>query len=127
MTTDGGHAYLDDHQLAGDEMVSDLAERVAALRPIPEGRERNGIALVKEQGLNVVLTVIARGAELSEHAIRGAASIQVLDGAVRLHAGGREEVLPAGRIAVVKAGVPHSLTATEESALLITVAMTGED
>jgi quercetin dioxygenase-like cupin family protein len=122
MTTSERHSYLEDHEVSGDELSFDLKERLAALH-VADGQSRAGVALAKESGLNIVLTRLKRGTQLSEHAARGPVSIQVLEGRVRLAAGGRSDELSSGQLAVVDAEVPHSLDALEDCALLITASM----
>ena len=116
--------YIRNHALHAPELLFDLPQIVEGLRPIPEDRDRSGVALVKEHGLNVVLTVMKPQCRLSGHVSRGPVSIQVLDGEVRLYARGEGKLLSTGQMAVVDAHVEHEVVAETDSAILMTVALT---
>ncbi len=114
--------HIQNHSLHAPEMLFDLMQIVEELRPIPADRDRQGVALVKEHGLNAVVTVMKPECRLSGHVNRGPISIQVLDGNVRLYARGEGKSLSAGQMAVVDAHVEHEVVAETESAILMTIA-----
>jgi quercetin dioxygenase-like cupin family protein len=125
MTTGpGGHEYLKEHVLRDELLAFDLPREVQGLRASPDAADRQGVALVKGGGLNIVLTVLRKDATLSEHTTSGASSVLVLDGSVRLRAGDRVEELGAGSLAAIDGGVAHDLVALEDAALLVTVPAT---
>ena len=101
--------------LSGEQ---DLLRREESYR----GGDRNAKTLVKEHGLGVVLTVLRSGARLKEHKAAGPISVQTLAGHIRLHAGHETIDLPAGHVAMLDGNVSHDVEATEESAVLLTVA-----
>lgn len=78
--------------------------------------------LVKEQSFRVVLVALKKGATLHEHTAPGPLAIQVLRGAVQVAATDRAVPLSAGHLLVLESGVPHAVTALEESNFLLTVA-----
>ncbi len=120
--TAGERSYLKSHTIEGDLLTFDL-NAVARDLQSTEAR-RQGVALVKEAGLNIVLSTLPSGERLAEHTARGASSLLVLDGRVRVQAGGQAQELPAGSLAAFNAGVPHEVEALETSTVLVTVAMT---
>ena len=120
------HSYLQDHPLRGRELVIDLDKAVAEVLPIPPDRDRSGVALLKHTGLNMVVTALRAGAELSEHTSRGVIAVQVLDGFVQLRTNQTSAEVRKGQLAIIDVLEPHSLTAREDSLLLITVSMLEE-
>lgn len=119
-------SYLDTQTTHARGMVQDVSALLDQLRPLPEGEQRRGVTLIKHLGFNIVAMVLRAGAELSEHSVRGVLAVQVLEGRVRLTTVNAEDELPAGHLAVLEVLEPHSLTALEDSALLITVSMLQE-
>jgi quercetin dioxygenase-like cupin family protein len=73
-------------------------------------------------GLRQTLTALRAGAEMGEHESPGAATLQVLSGAVRLVAGDASVGLGAGQIAPVPDS-RHSVHADEDSVVLLSVAV----
>ena len=73
-------------------------------------------------GLRQTVIALRSGAELSEHESPGAASLQVLSGAVRLVAGAGTIALGAGLIAPIP-DERHSVAADEDSVVLLSVAV----
>ena len=84
--------------------------------------DRNARTLVKETGLQVVLTVMRSGARLQEHKAPGPISIQTLVGHLRLRTPDKSLDLPAGHVAMLGGGIAHEVEALEESAFLLTIA-----
>jgi quercetin dioxygenase-like cupin family protein len=118
-----GHTYLRTHDLSAEHMLLDLGRAVTEMHgAATPGRSRGGVTLVKEGGLSVVLTHLHAGASLQEHATAGAATIQVLDGNVRVRIGDTTLEAGAGRLLAFDSGVRHSVEALEDSTLLLTLA-----
>jgi quercetin dioxygenase-like cupin family protein len=71
--------------------------------------------------MTIVLTHLHAGSALEEHAAKGSASVQVLDG--RISVSIRDEALEmlSGRLIAFDAGVRHSIAAIEDSTLLLTL------
>ena len=117
-----GHTYLRTHDLTAEHMLLDLGEVVTELHGRGgTGQDRGSITLVKQSGMSIVLTHLHKGATMQEHHAPGPASVQVLDGRVRVQVG--DEVLdaPAGRLVAFDARVQHSVEAVEDSTLLLTL------
>lgn len=117
------HSYIRDHPLTGRELIIDLDQVIDELLPISPDSDRKGLALVKQAGLNMVITALAAGAQLSEHASRGVVVLQVLGGVVELRTERITQELGAGHLAVIDVLEPHGVTALEDAILLITTSM----
>jgi len=117
------HTYLRTHDLAAEHLLIDLGEAATELRGMtPGGQNRRGVTLVKQGGINVVLTQAQAGNSLAEHAAPGAATVQVLDGHVRVRVGDETFEASAGRLIAFDAKVRHHVEAIEDSTLLLTLA-----
>ena len=117
-----GHSYLRTHDLAAEHMLLDLGEVVTELHGgSSPGQQRRAVTLVKQSGLSLVLVHLHAGGTLQEHGAPGAATVQVLDGRVKVEIGSETVEAPAGRLIAFDAGVRHSVEALEESTLLLTL------
>ncbi|MDA1009975.1 MAG: cupin domain-containing protein [Chloroflexi bacterium] len=117
-----GHSYLRTHDLAAEHLVIDLDEAITELHGlVPDDLSRRGVTLVKQGGLNVVLTHLDAGGTLAEHSAPGAATVQVLDGHVRVQVGEETLDLAARRLIAFDAKVRHHVEALEDSTLLLTL------
>lgn len=111
-------------QIAGSFLEFDLAGEAAQLRKEPNWQRQGHDAktLVKEQGLRLVLVSLRRGAAMDEHQAPGPVAIQVLNGAIDVAVGGRTVSMQAGQMVALEAGIPHTVRATAESDVLLTLA-----
>ncbi len=107
-------------------MAFDLDQEIAALRAEPAWTEgdRNARTLVKSGGIRLLLASLREAAEIHEQNGEGPVSIQLLEGRATLSAGGADSVLEAGALASIEAGLPWSLRADAQSAVLVTFAWT---
>ncbi len=107
-------------------MAFDLDQEIAALRAEPAWTEgdRNARTLVKSGGIRLLLASLREAAEIHEQNGEGPVSVQLLEGRATLSAGGADVVLDAGALASVEAGLPWSLRADAQSAVLVTLAWT---
>lgn len=120
------HTYLRTHELTAEHLQIDLGEVGSHLEAgMPASQARTAVTLVKEAGLNVVLARLRAGGSLAEHAASGAATVQVLNGHVRVHVGDESLDVPAGRLVAFDAKVRHGVEAIEDSTLLLTLAEAG--
>lgn len=118
-----GHTYLRTHDLSAEHLLIDLHEAATEVHGnAGADQDRGAITLVKQGGLNVVLTHLHAGTTLQEHSAPAAATVQVLDGHVRVSMGDEELDVPAGRLVAFDARVRHTVEAIEESTLLLTLA-----
>jgi quercetin dioxygenase-like cupin family protein len=121
-----GHTYLRTHDLTAKHMLIDLGEAVTDVHAASQsGQARGAVTLVKQGGMSLVLTHLHAGGTLSEHAAPGAATVQVLDGHVRVHIGDEALDAPDGRLIAFDSGVRHSVEAVEDSTLLLTLVRRG--
>jgi quercetin dioxygenase-like cupin family protein len=101
-----------------------LKQYTDALREEPEyvRHGRNGVTLVKTNGLRVLLEALRQGAELAEHRAPGPITVQVLEGEIRFQTGEDTFRVRQGETLALPAGRPHSVEAVRDSAFLITIA-----
>jgi quercetin dioxygenase-like cupin family protein len=119
------HTYTQTHQLQGNVMSFTLGNEDAELRQqaamSSEGRAAK--TLVKEGRLRVSVLALQEGAQLDQHEIAASVTVQVLRCRLRVDASGKEVDAPAGMVIALDEGVPHAVTALEESGVLLTVGM----
>jgi len=117
------HSYLRTHDLTGEHLLINLADATSDLRRQDgSNQDRQGVTLVRQGGLSVVLTHLAAGGQLQEHAAPGAATVQVLSGHVRAQVGHEVLDLHEGHLVAFDANVRHAVEAIDESTLLLTIA-----
>lgn len=117
-----GHSYLRTHDLSAEHLVLDLGEVVTEMHGASaRGQSRGSVTLVKQSGMTIVLTHLHEGSSLGEHATKGAASVQVLDGRIKVAIGDDTHELVGGRLIAFDADVRHSIDALETSTLLLTL------
>jgi quercetin dioxygenase-like cupin family protein len=116
------HAYLRTHDLEAEHMLLDLGEVVSELHTESEpGQTRRAVTLVKQGGMSVVLMHLHAGGTLQEHSTPGAATVQILDGHVRMQIGDESIEAASGRLVAFNSRVAHSVEAVEDSTLLLTL------
>ena len=79
--------------------------------------------LVKQGPLRVTLVALKGGTALPPHQVDGPVSIQILRGCLDLTTDKGAIPLPSGILVTLEAGLTHAATAVEDSAILITFAM----
>jgi quercetin dioxygenase-like cupin family protein len=105
-------------------MVFDLHAEINKLRNEHQWSQgdRNSRMLAKDVDFRVLLTVLRAGATLDENDGDARASLQLIAGGARLETESGGTDLRAGQLATVDAGQPWTLTASEDCALLTTLA-----
>jgi quercetin dioxygenase-like cupin family protein len=83
---------------------------------------RDSFTLVKDPGMDVILTVLNAGTHLSKHSAPGPISVLVLEGRIAFTAHGQRLELGPHCLVTLPTHVPHEVEALEESAILITIA-----
>ncbi|MFT2752992.1 cupin domain-containing protein [Clavibacter sp. Sh2088] len=91
-----------------------------AAQKAPSGRSARTVFGGHEHQLRQTLIAMREGQELAEHANPGEATVQVLHGRVILTAGAESWSGWTGDLIIVP-DAPHSLTAVEDSTVLLTV------
>ena len=99
-------------------------EQLELARASSSGRSASTVYGGHEHVLRQTLIAIVGGRKLDEHANPGEATVQVLHGRVTLSAGDNEWNGAPGDLLIVPDSM-HSLEAREDSAVLLTVAITG--
>jgi quercetin dioxygenase-like cupin family protein len=103
-------------------MLLDLGQIVTEMHgEAAKGQSRGGVTLVKQGGMSIVLTHLHAGHSMQEHSTPGSATVQVLDGHVRIRIGDETVDVPAGRLMAFNSGVKHAVEAVEDSTLLLTL------
>jgi quercetin dioxygenase-like cupin family protein len=100
----------------------DLAHELAEAeqkKPWPAGRYSQ--SLVKTEAMRIVMISMDKGAELKEHHVDGPISVQVLKGAVKFAAAGKEQILKTGNVIMLRPSIKHEVEALEDSAFLLTI------
>jgi quercetin dioxygenase-like cupin family protein len=95
--------------------------RLRAEEPLQK-HGRDTLTLVRDSGMNLVLTVLKSGARLNEHKAPGPISVLVLEGRIAFSAHGQRLELGPHGLVTLPAQVPHAVEALEDSAILITIA-----
>ena len=83
---------------------------------------RDSFTLVRDPGMDVVLTVLNAGTHLSKHTAPGPITVLVLEGRIAFTAHGQRLELGPHCLVTLPTHVPHEVEALEESAILITIA-----
>jgi quercetin dioxygenase-like cupin family protein len=112
------------HHMSGRGLVFQVATEVQSLRHDLEFTSggRAAKTLVKTAGLRLTLVLIKKGFGLNPEATAGGASIEVVEGRLRIHADGRPWDVGAGELIALADNLREPITALEETAFLLTVA-----
>lgn len=115
--------------LAGPMLTFDLAEQLEILRGEDAFRHsgRAGRTLVHAGRLRVTLLVLASGYLIGTHQADSPMTLQVLSGGLRFRTGDGDQELREGQLLFFGPGDAHDIRATEDSALLLTLAAVGDD
>src|SRR5689334_10218883 len=100
----------------------DLGSEIKAMQAAkswPQGRSSK--TLIKTGDIRVVLIALEAGAALPEHHADGGLTVQVLRGALRINASGKNFDLRAGQIVALPASLKHDVIAAEASEFLLTI------
>src|SRR5882724_5941708 len=91
------------HTLSGGSLVFRLADEIEALRQdlSRSSGQRSAKTLAKTRGLRLTLVVLEANATMAPEASAGGASLQVLNGRLRVQTDGQVHELGPGQIAVL--------------------------
>jgi quercetin dioxygenase-like cupin family protein len=101
----------------------DLIDFIKTIKEEPawKNKDRNAITVYKTNGLRMVLMAMRKEAVLARHTADGILSLQVLEGKINFTTDDKSVVLEEGQMIALHKGLPHSITATKESVLLLTL------
>ena len=102
--------------------VRALVESIGQQEPTQTGKDRT-VVLLKTDNLRIVFRSLSEGTTLPTHKANGPITVQVLDGHIEFTAGAQTTPLRKGELLALEFGVPHSVRALKNSAILITVAV----
>jgi quercetin dioxygenase-like cupin family protein len=110
---------------AGGMLTVKFADEIERLKNSAEWKsgDRHAISLVKNDALNVLLMVLKKGTHLHEHRTKGPITVQLVSGSIRFSVGPDQCIISAGEMVALDRGIPHSLEALEESALILVTAI----
>ena len=115
-----------DHLLDAPLVSIDLPAFIEQLKQEPSWKEsdRNSIAVLKTNGMRIVLVALHKGADMAKHTADGIISLQVLDGQIRFTTDIKSVELSKGHMLALHERIPHSVLAIEESVFLLTLTTT---
>jgi len=105
--------------------VFDVGAQLESVRlqdPAQAEKDRT-VILLKTDSLRLIFRSFSEGASLPTHKAPGPITVQVLDGHIEFTAGTRTTPIRKGEVLALESGVPHSVKALSNSAILITVAV----
>jgi quercetin dioxygenase-like cupin family protein len=104
--------------------VLDLQQELKRLVNEPEwsGGDRNAVTLAKSSSFRLVLVALRAGARVGEDEAHGPMSVQVLRGTVTVRRSEDAAHLRPSELAAMEAGGAWSVSADEDSAVLLTIA-----
>ncbi|HEU4459231.1 MAG TPA: cupin domain-containing protein [Methylibium sp.] len=80
-------------------------------------------ALFKSEQLEVIRLVLQAGKSFPEHSVAGEITVQCLEGQLDFTAEGKSHLLNAGEMLFLARGVPHEVTAIQDSSALMTIVL----
>jgi quercetin dioxygenase-like cupin family protein len=112
------------HPLSGQGLIFRLSDEIAELRQdlSKSSGQRTAKTLAKSGGLRITLVVLDANATMSPEASDGGASIQVIEGRLRVQSDGSIHDLGPGQLIALEQNLREPIQAAERSAFLVTVA-----
>ena|SRR5437762_11794786 len=112
------------HAVSGSDLVFDLSDEISTLRQdlSRSSGHRSAKTLAKSGSLRLTLVVLEANATMAPESIAGGASLQVLDGNLRVQMDGQIHELGPGQVAILAENLHEPIQAGERSAFLVTVA-----
>lgn len=110
---------------SSERRAVDLRSAEQEIRALPAGADRRSISLASGTAVRLVLLRLRAGAALASHATSGPTTIHALEGRVTVGIDGVSVDLGAGQLVTLDVGDQHSVSAIEDSTLLLTIAAVG--
>jgi quercetin dioxygenase-like cupin family protein len=103
-----------------------LSGELIDIKPLGEAlKTTRTTTLYKTQQLEVFRMILLAGKQMPEHHVVGEFTVQCIEGSVEFSIGTTRDVMRAGHLKCLAGGVPHSLVAIEDSAVLVTLLLHG--
>ena len=83
----------------------------------------NSYALFKSAELELIRLVLPAGKSFRSHSVAGEITVQCLTGVIDFDIEGRSQILRAGQLLHVAAGVAHGLVGVEDASALLTIVL----
>ncbi|MBV9988614.1 MAG: hypothetical protein JO301_13120 [Chitinophagaceae bacterium] len=111
-----------DRVLDAPYVIANIEERIDQLKDEDawDKNDRNGITLVKNEKMTIVLTCLHKKAEIRDNQLDGILTIEVLDGRVRVRTDVDSFELEKRSLVTFRANICHSILAEKESVILLT-------
>ena len=111
------------HTLSGEGLTFRLADEIAELRQdlSRSSGQRSAKTLAKIGGLRLTLVYLDKNAALVPEASDGGATLQVIEGRLRIQVDGTQHELGPGELIVLEQNLREPIQGVERSAFLITV------
>ena len=103
--------------------VFDVGAQVESIHREGRAGQDRTVILLKTDSLRLIFRSFSEGASLPTHKAPGPITVQVLDGHIEFTAGTQTTPVRKGEVLALDSGVPHSVKALSNSAILITVAV----
>jgi len=87
--------------------------------------DHNSITIFKSDDTTIVLIGMHKNAKLKKHTVYGYIQVQVLEGEINFCTEQQTVSIKKGQMIALKADIPHSILALDESFFLLTVFVTG--
>jgi quercetin dioxygenase-like cupin family protein len=112
------------HQLSGGALRFRLSDEIQELRQdlSRSSGQRSAKTLAKAGGLRVTLVYLDHNATITPEATSGGATVQVIEGRLRMQINGAIQELAPGELMELDQNLREPIQAAERSAFLITVA-----
>jgi quercetin dioxygenase-like cupin family protein len=102
------------HHAASAEMIS--------IRPLgTQMSDTASTALLKTRHVELMRLVLRADKWIPEHAVAGEVTIQVIEGALELHADGKIQSMQPGDLVYLEGGTSRALKAKQDSSVLMTI------
>jgi quercetin dioxygenase-like cupin family protein len=111
------------HSLSGGGLTFRLSDEIQELRQdiSRSSGQRSAKTLAKSDGLRVTMVYLEANATISPEAAAGGATIQVIEGRLRIQVAGTIHELGTGELMVLEQNLREPIQAAERSAFLVTV------
>lgn len=116
-TSHSEHASTKPDVVALADLASGLLEQARS-----HHSQRAAKTVVSGESMRATVIALAGGAELADHDAPPAATVQVISGQVRVHAGDQDWTVDAGEVLTIPP-LRHGLVAVSDAAILLTVAL----